>query len=473
VSDSEAELTLVLKAKNLASREVDKLHGSLLRARGGASALGGALVTLAKVGVAGLITGIVAVAGFLGVATKKAAEEQVGINRLNAALKANVKGFKGNTDAIEAVIKKREDLAFSDDELRASLAILVTKYKNVSEAQRIQAVAMDVARLKNISLADATSLVSKGMDGSAKVLKQLGIVLPKTATEQDRLTAIQKKAAGQAVAYGKTAEGAQKSFQIAIQDVVEDIGAGLIPIMTEAFTWLRTTGIPAVRGIIGAITKWITENKPLIDQIRNVLVKVIGMVIEKIQGVVGWIGKFVSTIAGNRDAMNVLRTIFQGIVEWIGLVWEGISRIITFIGNLVGAITSNKTAMKAFATGFDIIHTAVSAVVDALRWIVDNIGKVLNAIGSIKLPDVTGITNLIPHFAAGGRVPGPIGQPRLIVAHGGEQVQRSAYTGRDGASSSGAPGVTIRGVTERELVDMIDRGLYFRLQRSAPTLGRT
>jgi hypothetical protein len=470
--NSEAELTLILKARDLASRSVDRLHGSLGRASGGVKRLGGAFETLGKVGILGVITAIGAAIGFLGLATKAAADEQIGIVKLNTALKANVKGFKGNTDAIEAVISKREDLAFSDDELRASLTSLVTKYHNVAEAQRVQAVAMDVARLKGISLEAATQLVSKGMDGNAKVLKQLGIVLPKTATEQDRLTAIQKKAAGQAEAYAKTAIGGQQAFQIAISDVVEDIGAGLLPIMTQAFTWLRTQAIPAVRSIVGRIQAWMAANKPLIDQIRDTLVKVIGMAIEKIHGVVTWIGKLVGTIAGNKDAMNVLRTIFAGIVEVVGLAWEAIGRIITGIGNLVGAITSNKTAMKVFAQVFDIIAASIRAVVDALRWIIDNIGRVVNALGQIKLPDITGITDLIPHFAAGGRVPGPIGQPRLIVAHGGENVERVGYGG-DTSSRGGASGVTIVGITESEILEMVERGMYFRFQLAAPTLGRT
>jgi hypothetical protein len=34
-------------------------------------------------------------------------------------------------------------------------------------------------------------------------------------------------------------------------------------------------------------------------------------------------------------------------------------------------------------------------------------------------------------------------------------------------------GFTIQGVSERQIIDMVDRGLYFRLQRAAPTAGRT
>jgi hypothetical protein len=174
VSDSEAELTLILKAKNLASREVDKLHGSLGK-------LGSSLATVAKLGVLALAAAGAVLVGVLVEGAKRAAEEQVGIAKLGAALQANIKGFNGNTDAIEKVIAKREELAFSDDELRTSLTTLVTKYHDVARAQDIQSTAMDVARLKGISLEEATNLVSKGMDGSAKVLPRLpGATLPTT-----------------------------------------------------------------------------------------------------------------------------------------------------------------------------------------------------------------------------------------------------------------------------------------------------
>jgi hypothetical protein len=39
-------------------------------------------------------------------------------------------------------------------------------------------------------------------------------------------------------------------------------------------------------------------------------------------------------------------------------------------------------------------------------------------------------------------------------------------------SGGGSGGFTIQGVSERDIMDMVDRGLYFRLQRAAPTSAR-
>jgi hypothetical protein len=40
-------------------------------------------------------------------------------------------------------------------------------------------------------------------------------------------------------------------------------------------------------------------------------------------------------------------------------------------------------------------------------------------------------------------------------------------------AGSGSEGVYIKGISRRDLVDMIDKEFYFKLQRAAPTLGRT
>jgi hypothetical protein len=456
---STAELSLIIKARNLASGPVDKLHKSLERAGKGVGRLGGAFVTLGKVGILGVITAIAGAIGFMGVATKAAADEQKGIARLDAALRANVKGYKGNTSAIEALIAKRETLAFSDDDLRASLSLLVTKYGNVKRAQDIQAVAMDVARLKNISLVDATALVSKGMDGNSKILKQLGITdLPKTATAQERLTAIQKKAAGQADAYGKTAAGAQEAFQIAIGDVVEDLGGALLPVMTHVFTWLRETGIPAVRGIIGAITKWMTDNKPLIDQLKNFLAVALKVVIGRVKDVVTWIGNFIGVITSNKDVMNVLRAALQAIADAASLVWSALSVVAKWMGDVFKTITENKGVVHAFGQAWDIVAKAINIVVKGLKWIVSNIGRVLGALGSIQLPDLTGITDLIPHFATGGVVGGARGEPQLAIVHGGERI---TAPGSSRAGSSGSPVIIALQLDGRTIARVVDERLSY------------
>jgi hypothetical protein len=496
---NEAELTLVMKAKNLASREVDKLHGSLSKVKGGAGRAAAGLKTLAKGAAILAGGGLLLLIGGLGMATKAAAEEQKGIARLDAALRANDKSFRGNTDAIEKVIAKREGLAFADDQLRDSLTILVGKYKDTDKALALQTTAMDLARLKGISLTDATAMLSKGLDGSTKILKTLGITLPATATEQERLTAIQKVAAGQAEAYGKTAAGAQEAFQIAIGNVVEDLGSALLPVMATVFTWLREKAIPAVKGVIATVQKWMRENRPLIDQVKAFAAGVLRTMVTAIGNVVSWIGKLITKITSNKDAMNFLKTVVGLIATAFDVATTAIGFVIGKVAGFVDKLTKNKTVIAAFKTAINGAASAFKAVRTAIGFVIDRISALIRWVREAitwlgKLNIVTGSRagggpnapyhpqyNPSGYRAAGG----PVMPHRsyIVGEQGPELLQMGAQAGTivpnhrlptagGGGGASGSPVVIALMLDGREVGRVVDERLYYAVQRAAPTLGR-
>ncbi len=200
------------------------------------------------------VGGAISQAGaYLGEAVTKAAEEEAGIGRLDAALRANVAGWDGNRDAIEKVLAGREKLAFSDDDLRSSLTMLVARTKDTSKALDLQATAMDLARLKSVPLGTATTALSMALSGQGRALKELGINVADYASKEELLAAVQKVAAGQAETYGRTAQGTFESLQITMNDLQEDIGAQLLPVMVQLATTLRDDVIPGIKGATEAI----------------------------------------------------------------------------------------------------------------------------------------------------------------------------------------------------------------------------
>jgi hypothetical protein len=184
------------------------------------------------------IAGVTAFTGFLFEAAKGAAEEEQNIAKLTASLYANIPGWDGNTAAIEKQITAREDLAFSDDELRDSLALLVGATHDVQKAFAIQTTAMDLARFKGISLQDATEALTRVEGGQFRALKSLGIVLKDGATQTDALAAVQAVAAGQASAYGNTLAGTATRIEIKLHDVSEEIGKHLLPFLVKLADFL-------------------------------------------------------------------------------------------------------------------------------------------------------------------------------------------------------------------------------------------
>ena len=124
--NTERILSLAVMARDEATATLRKVDGTLeglgIRAEGTGKAFLGLNASMAN--MAGAVAAGVAIA-FLTESVKAAADEEAGITRLDAALKANVPSWNGNTKAIEASITARENLGFSDDALRTSLGSLV------------------------------------------------------------------------------------------------------------------------------------------------------------------------------------------------------------------------------------------------------------------------------------------------------------------------------------------------------------
>lgn len=186
--------------------------------------------------------------------TRAGAEEEAQILRLSQAISANDSSWNGNMAAVESVIDGRKRLAFSDDEMRESLLRLVPVTQNLNEALAVQKTAMDVARLRGISLEEASDKLGKVLVGNKRVLKELGIEVDATATRTEMLAEVQRRAAGQAEAYADTTIAGVTRMENAWEDLQEDLGKGVAQAADNAATGLgylewemkkaRETGIP-------------------------------------------------------------------------------------------------------------------------------------------------------------------------------------------------------------------------------------
>lgn len=179
----------------------------------------------AGLGVASLVTTVIReLTAVVGDSIRAFNEDQVSQQKLRTSLEANVRSWDGNTAAIEGVLASRMKLGFSDDEQRESLAQLVVATNDVSKALEIQRAAMDLARLKGISLAEAGQALIKIEGGQFRALKAMGIQLKQGATAQDALTAVQKAATGQAEDYAETNDGKVLVSQVKVNDAMERLG---------------------------------------------------------------------------------------------------------------------------------------------------------------------------------------------------------------------------------------------------------
>ena len=364
-----------MRQLNKTARSLEKTAGTL-NAPFAAAAKGFAIAGAAAI----------AVGGAMFAAAKAAAEEDASIARLNAAISANTTLTDDQTKQMDAAIEARQNLAFSDDSLRDSLARLVPRTKDVSKAIELQAIAMDFARLRGIDLSTASDLVGKVFSGNTSILSRYGFTVEKGTTATQALAMIQKAAAGQAEAYGQTTQGALESIQIAIDNTVEDIGRVVLPILAEVLTTFRDEIMPRVKefgiAFAAAFTQAIDKLRPfittMVTQVLPAVIAVGGAIIGTLVKALTEVGKFIGDNTGLVLALVGAYTAFTIAVN----IAATATRLAATAMGIFNAIMSMNpivlvvAAIAALAAGFIIAYNTI----EPFRTLVDSLFKALQPI---------------------------------------------------------------------------------------------
>lgn len=297
--------------------------------------------------------------------------------------------------------------------------------------------------------AEVSSSLQKALLGEREELKSLGISISEAdvkaqmlkdgtdkltgaaydqAKAQATMTLILAKSTDAQAAYeAGTAKGLRSQAQLTAKfnEAKEALVTALYPILVKVTSWIAER-LPSAIKLAGNIFNWLSKN------VFPVVGVAIGVIVNSMKGWIAIIGAVVS-------AVRTMIGVFQGMARIVVNIWS--------------AVTS-------------AIKGAINAVIRIINGAIRGINRIQVHIevGPVKY-DFWGLNlKYIPYLHKGGIVPGVPGSDQLAMLQAGEQVIPRTQAGE---------GVYIRGISERELVDMVDRGLYFRLQRAAPTLGRT
>jgi hypothetical protein len=216
----------------------------------------------AKVGKAFLVAGAAAAAyaGKLLYDGVKAAIEDEKANAKLAATLINVAGATQQTIDEVLAYSRATELAtgVTEDELRPSLNRLTIATKDVSEAMRLQQVALDVAAGSGKSLDAVTQAISKAYEGNTASLARLGIGLSAAELKTMSFTEITKLLsetfAGQADIAANTFEGRIQRLRLAFEDVRDSLAEKLLPFIEQFINFLFEKGIPALDGFVAGLT---------------------------------------------------------------------------------------------------------------------------------------------------------------------------------------------------------------------------
>jgi hypothetical protein len=260
------------------------------------------------------VGGVLVLAEGLNKSVEAAQKDQVAQARLEQAFKNAHIAIGPYKDGIEKAQEAGVKLGFSVDQTKAAIGTLATATGSGSKALSELSAAQDIARFKGVSLEQATKMLAMAQTGSQRAVKQLGLEVQATTSNQDKakfayqratealkaqfpttakmteaertqydvlknkldlnyqldrqdakiqdhqitgtqiIAAVTDKLHGQADAYANTAAGAKERFGAALDELEVKVGMKLLPILTKLEVWLADN-LPAAIATLSSFWK--------------------------------------------------------------------------------------------------------------------------------------------------------------------------------------------------------------------------
>ena len=299
---------------------------------------------------------------------KAAIEDEAAQIRLATSLK-NATG--ATNDMIASVEKQilKTSLAtgVTDDKLRPALSRLALSTGDVTKAQDLLSLALDISQATGKGLDSVANSLGKAYDGNTASLGKLGIGLSAAELKAMSFTEVQGKLSdlfgGAAAANSKTFAGRIEILKVTFDEAKESIGARLLPIIQQLVEFIVNKVVPALgkfADFFKPITKAIADNK------------------EEFTTFINFIQQYVAPVL-----VNVLGKSF----EIVGKIAGG---VINVIGAVIGALNS-------------LISGAVAGINALIRLY--NSVPFLSNVSQISAPSINVPTVSVPSMSATSAVP--------------------------------------------------------------------
>ena len=325
----------------------------------------------ATAAVAGLATAA-------GLATKAAIEDVRQQDELARQLKVTTDATDAQIAAVEDYIAQTEmAAAVSDSELRPAFANLVRATGNVTEAQELMTLALDVAAGTGKDLEGVTEALQEAFQGEVGPLKELDksltSVIESGADTDEVMAQLAETFGGAAAANTETVAGRFELMQIQIQNAQESIGMALLPILEKLLPVLED------------VATFIGENTELFIAL----------------------GVAIGTIAGIVIAYNTalkLYAVAQGIATAATAVFNAVlaaNPIVLIVLAIAGLVTTLIILEKKFGVVTKLIAAGkivFDKMSDAIMWLagkfVDFINTLIDVANKIPFVSIDKLTNV-------------------------------------------------------------------------------
>ena len=262
---------------------------------------------------------------------KAAIEDEAAQIRLATALK----NATGATNEMIASVEKqilKTSLAtgVADDKLRPALQRLSLSTNDVTKAQELLNLALDISQATGKSLDTVANGLGKAYDGNTAALGKLGIGLSAAELKAMTFTEVQTKLSdlfgGAAAANADTFAGRLQILKVTFDEAKESVGAKLLPIIQKLVEFVINEVVPALgkfAQFFKPITDAISANK---EEFTTFIAFIQTYVVPVLVNVLGGAFKVVGQIAGG--VITVIGAVVGGLNSLIAGAVAGINALI-------------------------------------------------------------------------------------------------------------------------------------------------
>jgi hypothetical protein len=363
--------------------DVDDLNKKLKSANGDVEESAGKLEKFGKVAGAAFAAAAVAAGAYaikIGVEGVKAAlEDEQSQLKLAQSLEKATGATKAQIAATETSIDKMaRATGVADDQLRPALARLSLSTGDLSKAQDLLSLALDISAQTGKPLEGVANALGKAYDGNNAALSRLGVGLSAAELKTMTFTDVQSKLTdlfgGAAAENADTYAGRMARLQVVFDEAKEAIGARLLPIIENLVTLIVDKVAPNLEKfaeLFKPITDAISRNKETFADfgkfIEQYVVPVLTVTLGAALKTVGFIaGGVIDVIA---SVIRVIQNLVSGAIDGINLLIKAYNAIpllpniplITKPSISLGSTATSTTATKITTPNINLEATTTTA----------------------------------------------------------------------------------------------------------------
>jgi len=373
-----------------------------------------------KAGLAFAAAGAAAVAyaGKLAIdGVKSAIEDAAAQTKLALTLKNVTGATEDQISATEDYITKTSlAVGITDDELRPSLERLSRATGDLNKAQKLQAVAIDIAAGSGKSLEAVTNALAKAAEGQTSSLGRLGVGLTTTQLKTMSFDDITAKLAdtfeNQASAKADTFQGKLTRLQIAFDEGKETVGAFILDAITPLVTLIVKRVVPAIQDFTSNIQDKLGPVIKIFEPILN----------------------------GLRNAFNTVRDSLEKNNDELRPFFSLMKAIGTFAKDTLAPIIG-----KTLGAAFTVLGEIIAGLISTFATFVDKITTIYNTIKGI-IDAIKGAGSAVGNFFSGASFDGGMASATPSAPMSVPTPSRPLFT----YASAGTTNITVNGAIDSE-----------------------